>query len=272
MAAGAEPRTSTVVAPRTTRVLRAGGQRSNLADIIVGVVGLLLLLSTIFLANALPKHEVAPPVYAVTFKTTLHEMPAQSFDFARDGNTGKERHDFLFEIPDDNVVEILMTVSFTDDVPASKPDQFHLEAYDPEFFPLGAGMSLRNAPSTAGATPGEYVAVPFVKQLSWPGKGRVPEDTTVSGEADAAVVLAQVVAASHIETKGTWKVNAVFTGGNCITAQEAGGDPDATARMAACQADTGSPDAAVAPQDARNSFTIEAFSYRTFEPVVERIQ
>ncbi len=184
-----------------------------------------------------------------------------------DGNS------FEFEVPADNLLDITLAYSFADDLAASKPDQFRLEVYDNEGNPLGQ-RTIINAQPTAGATPGSYDAVPAKGNLTW-NAGTLPDDFTVD-DPDGVMTLESVLADAnkreHTDDKGMWRVQVTFNVGNCPTPQEAGGDPAALQRATACAGAAQSPDPRAAPQDRGNPFTIEAFTYRTFEPHVERIQ
>ncbi len=90
VADGAAPRATRVIAPRATRVLRAGpAPRGRLGDILVGIVGLLLLISTAYFAVALPKVETPPVIYQVTFATSAGPIAGESHDFDSTTDAGR---------------------------------------------------------------------------------------------------------------------------------------------------------------------------------------
>jgi hypothetical protein len=265
-------------APLPTVVLRAGPPpKSGRVDGIVGVLGLVLLLSTVGLAVALPHRDVLPQQFKVAYVDELHDLTQQSFAF----KAGSEQtHDFLYEIPDDDVYLITVKYEFIDDLPASLPDQFSLRLYDPNGDPVGPDVVVVNLPaepdpaSGAGPVVTDYRAVRLDAQFSTAKAKPADDIVEVQDQALNATTLAQQLEAkAHLATQGTWKLR--------VSLLQAGGcpgptDADSANRRAACQAELqAAPDASpadvAAGRDAGNLFTVGVFSYSRFAPDVQKI-
>lgn len=270
--------------PRPTVVVRAGPPPpSGRLDAVLGAVGVLLLLSTVGLAVALPQKDVLPQQFKVTWVDEVRDLTQQTFAFRVGG--ANATHDFLYEIPDDNVALIAVQYGFADDLAASAPDQFSLRLYDPHGNQVGPEVVAINAPGSqvdpvappqplpAGSLAAEYRAVRFDGQftvaLPRPADDIVEvADPTV----DAAALGRQLEAQAHLDTHGTWKLRvALLAAGGCPPAA----NQDAANRFAACRqemTDAGaSAEEAARGADPGNPFTVGVFSYSRFAPDIQKI-
>ncbi|MFO1534992.1 MAG: hypothetical protein ABR586_04960, partial [Thermoplasmatota archaeon] len=264
-----------------TVVLRAGPPpKRGTADAVVGLIGLLLLLSTVGLAVALPHKDVLPQQFKVTWLDEAHDLTQQSFTFHAGGP--EQSHDFLYEVPDDDAYLLTVKYEFRDDIAASLPDQFKLRLYDPLGNEVGPEVLAVNVPAgpldpvAVGpvAVAPEYKAVLMSAQFSVALPKPSDDILEVQDQAVNATTLSQQLGAkAHLETHGTWKLR--------VTLLQAGGCPDPSGgldpanRNAACR--QGLEDAGAAPQDQAagtdggNPFTVGVFSYSRFAPDIQKI-
>ncbi|MEA3203962.1 MAG: hypothetical protein QOI63_1642, partial [Thermoplasmata archaeon] len=278
---------STVLAPppapgamRPTVVLRAGPPpKKGLLDGVIGAIGVLLLLATVGLAVALPHKDVLPQQFKVAYLDEAHDLTQQSFDFrAASGQT----HDFLYEVPDDDVYLLTVKYEFVDDVPASLPDQFSLRLYDPQGNQVGPEVVSTNLPAQASETVGSgpaqaatgYQAVRLDAQFSVALPKPADDILEVADQGlDAAALAKQLEATAHLDTHGTWKLRVSLLGaGGCPKASDS---PEAANRFAICQqelqAANAPPADAAAGKDGGNPFTVGVFSYSRFAPDIQKI-
>ena len=255
--------------PRRTVVLRPGGpkDKGKAADVVIGAVGLVLLLLCVFLLQSLPNKEYALPQFSVTFPEAQLENPSQPFDFTED-EAGRN-HEFQYEFPD-NVHSITLVMFFADeDMPASLPDQFRIELFDPSGTPVGPRTDVFNAPPRYNdtATPPEYMPGAITTpRLSIP-IGIHPEDQIVQGLSHREVaeqVRARLAPQHHLPTAGLWTIRVTLVGaGDCPPSPAV---PD-TQQFVACRSDPPGNDG----QDRGNRFTIENLLLNTYDIQVEEL-
>lgn len=259
--------------PRRTVVLRPGGpkDRGKAADVVTGVIGALLLLASVFLVQWLPNKEYALPQFSVTFPQSQTENPQPGFEFTTE--EGGRNHDFTYELPD-NVHSVTMVLYFRDDNrPASLPDRFRVELFDPSGNPVGPRTDLVNAPPVynASANPPTYEAGEITTpRISIP-LGIHPEDRIVQGLSHREVaeqVKARLAPQFHLGTAGTWTVRvSLVNAGNCPAAP---GDSDTPRdQFVFCRMTPG-------PQpndgtDPGNLFAIENLIFTTYTVEVEEL-
>lgn len=236
-------------------------------DLVAGAVGVVLLIVSAYLAVALPEEEVLPPQFKVDFpESTGHIDPnPKEVEF----NRTRYIHDFFFNVTEDNVFSIELSVHFADGLAASDPDTFTVELYDPNQNPMGPPEILTNDPPVRNATnPSRYDPLLKTATIRYP-VGSLPEATVV--EADLNATEESVTAAqerlNHFSTKGLWKVHVALTlFGDCPSAVAGGPSSDTTVRAAACvQANGGN------TKDPGNLFTVGSFSYSRFTANAERL-
>jgi hypothetical protein len=268
-------------APKPTVVLRAGPPpKTGRADAVIGAVGLVLLLSTVGLAVALPHKEVLPQQFKVVWGDTPNDLISQSFAFST--AAAQRTHDFLYEVADDDAYLITVKYEFIDDVAASLPDQFSLRLYDPNNNAVGPEVVAVNSPAdaenTLGTSPAsfttDYKAVRLDAQFSIAQPKPSDDIVEVADQQLTADQLAQQLEAkARLATKGTWRLR--------VTLLDAGGCPDASGgkeaanRRLVCQQEmqaAGAPQQDIAQgKDPGNPFTVGVFSYSRFAPDIQKI-
>lgn len=271
-------------APRPTVVLRAGPPpKRGTLDAVLGAIGVLLLLSTVGLAVALPHKDVLPQQFKVAYLDEAHDLTQQLFTF----HTGADvTHDFLYEISANDTYLVTVQYEFKDDVPASAPDQFSLRLYDPHGNAVGPEVLSINAPGVqdnpltpppgvpvdAAAT--DYKAVLFSGSFTVALPKPADDILEVADQSVTADQLAKdLEAKAHLDTQGTWKLRVTLLGaGGCTTPSAS---QDSANRFAACQqelqAANAPPQDAAAGRDGGNPFTVGVFSYSSFAPDIQKI-
>ncbi|MFO1532329.1 MAG: hypothetical protein ABR562_01300, partial [Thermoplasmatota archaeon] len=252
-------------------------QRRTYRDIVAGILGLLLVAGAAALAVTLPKHDVLPPQFKVSFvEDTVDMRPSQTRNFTTANDTSA-RQDFLYEVPDDDITQFDINVYFTDDLPASDPDRFSVQLYDPDGNPQGGGITvMENAPPVRNATatnpPTQYDAQQKSLRLQIPLKAK-PEDTVVEGDANATVdsIATGQEAMNRFTTHGTWKLHvALLKPGGCPTPSTTSASPDDVVRGAACLEENRAR-GKDSKDDLGNAFTVGSFSYRRFAVLAETL-
>ena len=259
---------------RTVVVVRPGPppRKGKPWDLAVGVLGLLLLVASVVLANTMWVAEELPPQYKVSFVPQEGILDRQEFQFESSGSNFVA-HEFLFNITEDNVMEIKVNVYFTDDLAASDPDRFVVELVSPDGQAYPDFHELINDPAVPNATnPSEpYQPIQASATYSF-GFVPKPQDTVVETDFNATEesVAADQERLNHFNTKGTWKVRAKFTPGNCPTPTVATANTDTAQRAAVClQANSGRGNQA--QFDPGNLFTVGSFAYSYFTVTAERL-
>jgi hypothetical protein len=256
---------------RQTVVLRAGPppRRGRLADLASAILGVLLILASVVMANTMWERDVPPTQFLVKFPATQVDLPAQVRDVRENAD-----ETFEFFVEHDNVHQITVNVHFQDDLVASDPDRFSVTLYTPNNDTLGADvlvvndLALRNATDPSKFTPLRKNATFTVHIVP------KPDERVVTGnDTDAPSAVAEREGALvHIQTRGTWtlRVN-LFHAGDCPAPAVNPPNPDLLLRASACSkenADAGRQDVRADPG---NEFTVGSFSYSHFTAVAERI-
>jgi len=232
-------------------------------------IGVLLILSCGVLAVRLPKVDTLPPQYKVTFGTETHDLPQQNATFSL--TEGARNHDFLFDVPDDDVVLVRVSIHFVDNVPASDPDRFAVALYDPFDTPEGAPSLVSNPyPVQNQTVPTQYDALPAVLTIPIALKAQ-PQDTIVTQDNTTEdAVAAQQEALNHFGTKGSWRLHVTYVGSGDCPQASAAARPDDVARSVACYDETsGNPQQA--GKDLGNDFTVGSFTYQRFTVSAKRL-
>lgn len=268
-------------APKPTVVLRAGPPpKSGKADGVIGAIGVVLLLSTVGLAVALPQKDVLPQQFKVTWVDTPHDLTQQSFAFRMGGP--EQSHDFKYEIPHDNAYLITVKYEFKDDLAASLPDQFKLRLYDPLGNVVGPDVLATNVPGTPfdPVPVGPFTVAPEYEAVLHSAQFSVvlpkPSDDIVEVQdpsVNATQLSQELEAKAHLDTRGTWTLRvSLLRAGGCPTPADG---VDAANRRAACQQEMREADAMpqdiAAGTDAGNLFTVGVFSYSRFAPDIQKI-
>jgi hypothetical protein len=274
--------------PRVTTVLRAGPPpKKGILDLSLGVIGLIVLLSTVGLAVAMPHKDVLPQQFNVAYLDVPVEKPSQSAMVL-----AGTQHDFEYQVEADDVYVITVRYSFKDDIPASGPDQFSLRLYDPQGNAAGPEITAITAPGegdkanspTCGVDERacaftDYKATLFNGQFSvaFPK----PADDIVEVQDQSLTekqLAAQLQAKAHVPSIGTWKVKVTMPlsgAGGCI--QPTGASQDEANRFAVCQQEvkgdpTATPSAGSAQgQDPGNPFSVDIFIYTSFAADAKKI-
>ncbi|HUR61880.1 MAG TPA: hypothetical protein VM286_05890 [Candidatus Thermoplasmatota archaeon] len=273
-------------APRATTVLRVGPPpKKGLLDLSLGILGLLLLLSTVGLAMALPHKDVLPQQFNVAYLDDLHP----------EGNTvayiaAGQSHDFEYEVKFDDVYSITIAYGFLDDVPASAPDQFVLRLYDPNGNSVGPpGVVAMNRPAEGDpdaaptcpdvqlCTFASYKPLRFTSQLTvlLPK----PNDDIVEVQDQGMTekkLAADLQAKAHVATKGIWTIKVAMPlngAGGCVP--PSGPSQDDANRFLVCQQEVQAAQqpgtASAQGGDAGNEFSIDYFTYVSFVADAKKI-
>lgn len=265
-------------APRKTVVLRPGGPqpKGRAIDIAACILGVLLLIGAIVLVQALPNKDYVNPRYKLSFPAGGGEFAGSaSFDFVE---SSANTHDFLIEIPQDNVVSLNIRVGFEDNLRTSKPDLFRIRVYDNNGNELGLAENLANPAPTENISsePPYHSFDVFRAQATYTfAIGALPQESIVQGidrKETQAEVLARLEPATHTATKGTWKVSVeLLDAGDCPLPTDPDPDP---AQMTDClqsQGQSGNP-AETSSTDAGNDFTLENVSWTYFLTCTETME
>ena len=260
--------------PRRTVVLRPGGpkDKGKAADLVTLVIGVLLLLGCIVLAQWLPDKEYTLPQFQVSFPDAPQaENPSQSFEFTKD-EAGRH-HDFVYELPD-NAHSVLVVMFFRDDDrTGSLPDQFRVELFDPSGAPVGPRTDLFSSdPLYNDSLPGPPTYTPGFSnsRLSIP-LGLHPEDQIVQGLSHLEVaeqVRARVAPQNFLPTAGMWTVRvSLVNAGDCPASP--GASDTQPQQFLYCRTPPGeTPNDGVDPG---NLFAIENFIVNSYTVQVEEL-
>lgn len=242
-----------------------------IVNIATGLLGLALLVASVLLLNVLPHKDVPPNEFRVSFLSMETNLTAVTHNFTESSNN----YDFQFNVTDDDVYEVEVQASFTDNIAASAPDRFTFEIYRQDgesadsktvavVNPVAA--AINNATDAYKPMPATATHVATLTPK--------PQDAIVSAiqGATAQDVERALEQRNHLITKGTWKVHVTL-----IAAGDCGeGSPprpplppsqDDAQRFATCQREAqgvNGPDAQKAGLDFGNEFTVGVFSYTRF--------
>lgn len=264
-------------APRRTVVLRAGGPapKGKAIDLVALVVGVLLLMACIALAQVLPDKTYLNPQFRLSFIDQGGEFGSQGADFL-EGTA--ELVDFTYEIPVDNVYAITMQIFFEDDLLYSHPDIFRVELIDPSGNLVGTHQDFTSPRPRANGTmmvsdPPDYTPVTITVVEH-------PSEQIITGLAHTETpeqALAREEPKYRQATTGTWTLR--------VRLQEAGDCPDPNDTESGTQGfycrfgDPNNPafdptamTGRAGGQDPGNAFTIENVQYSWYTPVIEELK
>jgi hypothetical protein len=239
--------------PRQAVVLRAGPPQSRAAwaDRAALVVGVLLLLLAVWLVPTLPKD---PPV-APQFRATFPEPDALEFPTQAAMVRESQFVTFDYEVLSPNIYSIVVSVSATDDAPATLPDRFTVELVAPNGTtyeasgPLVTGPSrLRNATGGGNLYEGTMGSAIY----SFAVANRPSEEVFTAAHPDETLDEATVRLAElrTVDNRGIWQVLATLvTAGDC---PEPSHDPSTAFQAAVCQQEQ----AESGGRDEGNEFTV----------------
>lgn len=254
-------------------MVRAGPPppKRSYKEAVAGLLGLMLLVASGVLAVTLPEHTPVTPQFKVTFETERVDLPSQSYQFNVSSEKG-QRHDFLYNITHDDVLQIKVNVHFTDDLAASDPDTFRFELVDPSGNRQPPDGILSNpVPRQNQSNPSQYDALMATATYTI-SLAQKPDDTIVDGsfEDTAESVAAEQSRLNRFNTNGTWKVKIfMVSAGGCPTPAPLNPNPDDALRSANClNANSAQEDPRL---DAGNLFTVGSFSYTRFTVNAERL-
>ena len=275
-----------VAEPRTTVVVKPPRKR-GWADAAFGVLGVLLLLASGWLAVALPVHEQLPPQFTVSFIPLASDLPSQKATLVEGVARTQE---FSYEVPDDNVYQVQLAISLKDDKPASRPDRFIVELFRPDGERVGAAYPVQTPetvlqnpppsgppqlPPTVPEGPPAYVTPPGRSPTVIFAVGAKPEDAIVEDLNRSADQVADDFARQfHADTKGTWKVKVTLNDAGDCADPPAPPTPEQALRHNLCMQET-APSPGGSPQDAGNDlgneFTVGVFTYTRFAVTAEKL-
>lgn len=262
-------------APRKTVVVRAGGPapKGRVLDVVIGVLGVLLLVAAVALAQVLPDKTYLHPQFRLTLEPTLVEYPGSADHVLTE--TGEQTWDFPYEIAEDNIMSISLLLGFTDDVSFSLPDRFDIDLIAPNGTPMGH-VELENPPPRPGTGPADGgtfqnaelnaqfpTAPPFSEQIV---TGLSPTETPEQ-------VLARLAPDYHVDTKGTWIVRVTLVAaGDCPSPeQQTYTTQTRDCRFGPPAGTPGEPSATPDGADPGNLFLVASFKYTYFTPTIREL-
>jgi hypothetical protein len=254
-------------------VLRPGGPaaKGHTADIVTGILGVLLLVGAVVLVQVLPVHEYANPRFRLSFPDTTPDLASGSQVFTLvEGSAPVIEYQANFT--DDNIVSIALSASFLDDKSASHPDNFRITLIDPDGQAVGQPQLLSN-PEPHPKSPQEPTTYIDERAIgSWPfALHEHPQEQIVQGKSrteTAEQALARLEPQFRIHTKGTWTVKIeLLNAGDCPSAQDPDPNPGTLTQGAVCtQNNQGS------TADPGNDFVLENVIPTFFTPTVTELK
>ncbi|HUR62253.1 MAG TPA: hypothetical protein VM286_07835 [Candidatus Thermoplasmatota archaeon] len=200
--------------------------------------GAALVALAVVLVVALPRPEVVPPQFRVTFPEEPTSLPGGSLALGGGGEG-----DLAIEVPGENLTRVVLTLLVQDDLPASEPDRFEVEVRGPDGSTRLGVASATPGPVADGQVPPRYSAPGRILELVavW---SQPPREGFVDGHpGDSVQSVAERVASERATAPAPqWTMHArLLAAGPCP-----GPDLDAP-RAAACRqasptgADDGNP-------------------------------
>ncbi len=261
-------------ASRRTVVVRAGGPapKGRVLDVIVGVVGAILLIAAIALAQVLPDKTYLNPQFRLALEEFNGEFPSQETPSPL-LEAGPDSFEFAFVIDVDNVKSISLDLGFEDDVSYSLPDRFDIDLIAPNQT-LAGHAELQNPDPEGGASatdPPTFERAKLTVQFTIGPQFSEQIVTGLTPTETPEQVLARLAPDYHVANNGTWIVRVTLVAaGDCPGPGEGyaaqalhcrfgppsgGGDPSPT------------PDGA----DPGNDFLLAGFRYTYFVPAIQEL-
>lgn len=191
--------------------------------------GAVLVVAAVVLVVALPRPEVLPPQFRVTYPEEPTTLPGGTLQL-KDGGEG----DLPIDVAGANLTRLVVTVQVQDDLPASDPDRFELDVRGPDQASHAHVASATPAPETDGQTPPGYRAPGRVVELVavW---AQPPREGFVDGaKGETPGMVGARVASQHAAPPATqWSLHVLLA--------SAGACPGPTLdapRAAACHRDS----------------------------------
>lgn len=261
-------------APRRTVVLRAGGPapKGRTLDMVALVLGIVLLLGCVALAQVLPDKSYLNPQFRLSYVDQSGEFATREQAFLE---ASAATFDFTYDIPVDNVNAITVTIFFEDDFSFSNPDRFTLELIDPNGNLIGDQIAFESPrPLQEGTTlvapDPDYAPVTF-SVVEHPSEKIVPGLAHTETPEQA---LAREEPQTRAATAGAWTVRVrLLNAGDCpAPGPEFNG-------LQAFYCNFGDPAAAnpqgtaarAGGQDLGNPFSIQTLTYSWYTPVIEEL-
>lgn len=265
-------------APRRTVVLRTGGPapKGKAVDLVALVVGVLLLVACVALAQVLPDKTYLNPQFRLSFIDQGGEFRSQGADFLEGG---PEQVDFTYDIPVDNVYAITLAIFFEDDLPFSNPDLFRVELIDPSGNLVGTHQDFQSPRPRANGTT-MVIDAPDYTPLTLTVVER-PSEQIVTGLAHtetAEQALAREEPKYRQATTGTWTIRVrLLDAGDCPSPNgpEANGLQVFYCRFGDPNNPGLDPDmmtGRAGGEDLGNAFTVENVQYSWYTPIIEELK
>jgi hypothetical protein len=261
-------------APRRTVVVRAGGPapKGRVLDIVMGVLGALLLIVAVALAQVLPDKTYINPQFRLTFEPIDVEGPG-SFDHDL-FETGEQSWDFPYEVTEDNVGSVSLILGFEDDVSFSLPDRFDIDLIAPNGTQMGH-VELENPAPKGGASPADPATFTNAELNAQFSTAPAFQEQIVTGLTPTETpeqVLARLAPDYHVDSKGTWIVRVTLVAaGDC----PAPGEETYVTQSRDCRfgPPTGAGDPSESPDgaDPGNNFLVASFKYTYFTPTIKEL-
>ena len=262
-------------APRKTVVVRTGAPapKGRILDIVIGVIGVLLLVGAVALAEILPDKTYLNPQFRLTLEPTILEWDRGSVD----GDlfeTGPQSIDFPFELAEDNIISVSLILGFTDDASFSLPDRFDIDLIAPNGTQMGH-VELENAPPRAGSGPADPPSFSTAElNAQFPTAPAYSEQivTGLSPTETPEQVLARLEPDYHVNTNGTWIVRVTLVAaGDCPSPGEGYTTQDRDCRLGPPSGVEGDPTASPDGVDPGNNFLVSSFKYTYFTPAIKEL-
>lgn len=273
-------------APRRAVILRAGSPtpKGDDIDVIIGIVGVLTLLSCVALAQVLPDKTYINPQFRLSFLDGGGEGNGTQSAAFTEGTA--ESMDFQFYVPEfvvgagatqrriQNIFSVTVTVFVEDDITYSLPDRFSFVLLDPAGNVVGDPSNVVETPRPRpdGAS---FSASPIQVIFNFPILEH-PQEQIITGKSpseNAVQALARIEPEYRVSNAGVWTVRATLeAAGNCPEPQ----DPEFNALQAFhCRVDDpNNPDDTPSSdgRDLGNVFSVQNFVWSYYVPVVEELK
>lgn len=255
--------------------MRAGGPapRGHWLDIAVGILGALMLVAAVALAQLLPDKTYLNPQFRFSgVDVTAPELPSQRAFFE---DAGVRVYEFEYEVTEDNVKSIAVDVGFVDDVSYSLPDRFLIDLVAPNGTTAGWHAELQNPDPRPGVNASDN---PSFEQASmhlvFNTAPAFPEQI-VTGLTHTELpeqVLARLAPDVHIETKGIWKLRVELVAAQDCPDPGAGAYPQQFLDCRVERPGTGEGTVSQTGDDPGNEFIVTSFVYTYYVPDVQELK
>lgn len=263
-------------APRKTVVVRTGAPapKGRVLDIVIGVLGALLLIAAIALAQVLPDKTYLNPQFRLTLDPVIMEYPGSAFTPDPLSETGEKTWDFAYPVDQDNIMSVSLILGFTDDASFSLPDRFDIDLIAPNGTQMGH-VEMENPPPHGGDPTAPPTFSNAELNAQFPTAPAYSEQivTGLSPTETPEQVLARLAPQYHVKTNGTWIVRVTLVAaGDCPAPEEQSYTTQSRdCRFGPPSGVEGNPTASPDGADPGNDFLVASFKYTYFTPAIKEL-